>query len=193
VASNTSYEARYTKPKLREAIKEELKRSAKGGRPGQWSARKSQLLVKEYERRGGGYRKGANREAARSLHAWTEQEWQTDDGRANARRGQSTKRYLPKEAWARLTPAERKQAERTKKRGERDGAKRTRWPAPVRRVMRSIARDNDKRRGDDRKADLYLRAKELGVRGRSTMTKEELRRAIRRAERRPRASCPRAS
>ena len=53
---------KYTAPELRERIKEEIKESDKGGRPGQWSARKSQLLTREYERRGGGY-KGGNDES----------------------------------------------------------------------------------------------------------------------------------
>ncbi len=48
-------ENKYTKPELREKIKQELMQSDKGGKKGQWSARKSQLLVKEYEKQGGGY------------------------------------------------------------------------------------------------------------------------------------------
>jgi len=49
-------EEKYTDSELREKIKEEIKASDKGGEPGQWSARKSQLLVKEYEKAGGGYK-----------------------------------------------------------------------------------------------------------------------------------------
>ena len=44
---------KYTDPELREQIKEEIKESDKGGKKGQWSARKSQLLTREYEKRGG--------------------------------------------------------------------------------------------------------------------------------------------
>ena len=46
-------EVKYMDPELRERLKEEIKASDKGGEPGQWSARKSQLLVKEYEKAGG--------------------------------------------------------------------------------------------------------------------------------------------
>jgi len=46
----------YTKPALRKRIFERVKASSKGGRPGQWSARKSQFLAKEYKAKGGGYR-----------------------------------------------------------------------------------------------------------------------------------------
>jgi len=48
----------YTKPKLRESIKDRVMASSKGGKPGQWSARKAQLLSQEYEKKGGGYSGG---------------------------------------------------------------------------------------------------------------------------------------
>jgi len=46
----------YTKPALRKRIFEKIKSGSKGGKPGQWSARKSQMLAKEYKDQGGGYR-----------------------------------------------------------------------------------------------------------------------------------------
>ncbi|MFP4008355.1 MAG: hypothetical protein ACLFV6_10185, partial [Spirulinaceae cyanobacterium] len=64
-------EQKYTQPQLRQQIKDELMHSDKGGKPGQWSARKSQLLVQEYEKQGGGYQ-GEKDEAAKSLEAWTQ-------------------------------------------------------------------------------------------------------------------------
>lgn len=45
----------YTKPNLRKKLFEKIKASNKGGKPGQWSARKAQFLAKEYEEAGGGY------------------------------------------------------------------------------------------------------------------------------------------
>lgn len=47
----------YTKPAMRKRIFERIKRGTKGGRAGQWSARKAQLLAKEYKKAGGGYKK----------------------------------------------------------------------------------------------------------------------------------------
>jgi hypothetical protein len=47
----------YTKPTLRKQIFERIKSGSKGGSPGQWSARKSQLLAVEYKKAGGGYKK----------------------------------------------------------------------------------------------------------------------------------------
>lgn len=42
-------------PALWEQVKAEMRAGDKGGRPGQWSARKAQMSVQEYKRRGGGY------------------------------------------------------------------------------------------------------------------------------------------
>lgn len=46
----------YTKPGMRKALFNKIKAGTKGGDPGEWSARKSQLLAMKYKARGGGYR-----------------------------------------------------------------------------------------------------------------------------------------
>lgn len=46
----------YTKPGMRKALFERIKAGGKGGRPGQWSARKAQMLASEYKAKGGGYK-----------------------------------------------------------------------------------------------------------------------------------------
>ena len=46
----------YTKPTMRKALFNRIKAGGKGGRPGQWSARKAQMLAKRYKAAGGGYR-----------------------------------------------------------------------------------------------------------------------------------------
>ena len=46
----------YTKPTMRKALFNRIKAGGKGGRPGQWSARKAQMLAKQYKSKGGGYR-----------------------------------------------------------------------------------------------------------------------------------------
>jgi hypothetical protein len=46
----------YTKPSMRKRIFNEIKAGGKGGNPGQWSARKAQMLAKRYKDAGGGYR-----------------------------------------------------------------------------------------------------------------------------------------
>jgi hypothetical protein len=45
----------YTKPSMRKRIFEKVKASSKGGKPGQWSARKAQMVAREYKAKGGGY------------------------------------------------------------------------------------------------------------------------------------------
>ena len=44
---------KYTDPKLRDQVKEEIQQGDKGGKPGQWSARKAQFMASEYKKRGG--------------------------------------------------------------------------------------------------------------------------------------------
>jgi hypothetical protein len=46
----------YTKPGMRKSLFERIKAGDKGGRPGQWSARKAQMLASEYKAKGGKYR-----------------------------------------------------------------------------------------------------------------------------------------
>lgn len=46
----------YTKPTMRKRLFEKIKASSKGGKPGQWSARKAQMLAKQYKAGGGGYK-----------------------------------------------------------------------------------------------------------------------------------------
>jgi len=46
----------YTKPTMRKSLFNKIKAGGKGGAPGQWSARKAQMLAKQYKDAGGGYR-----------------------------------------------------------------------------------------------------------------------------------------
>jgi len=46
----------YTKPGMRKSLFESIKAGGKGGAPGQWSARKAQLLAAKYKKAGGGYK-----------------------------------------------------------------------------------------------------------------------------------------
>jgi len=45
----------YTKPAMRKRLFRKILRGSKGGRAGQWSARKAQMLAREYKAKGGGY------------------------------------------------------------------------------------------------------------------------------------------
>jgi len=46
----------YTKPTMRKRLFEKIKAGSKGGAAGQWSARKAQMLAKQYKAQGGGYK-----------------------------------------------------------------------------------------------------------------------------------------
>jgi hypothetical protein len=73
-----SQENKYTKPELRESIKDRVMAGSKGGKPGQWSARKAQLVASEYKEAGGGY-KGDKGEKQKSLEKWGKESWMTKD------------------------------------------------------------------------------------------------------------------
>ena len=51
-------DSKYTKPGVRERIKDRVMKGTKGGKAGQWSARKAQLVASEYKKAGGGYKGG---------------------------------------------------------------------------------------------------------------------------------------
>jgi hypothetical protein len=121
-----NWKKKYTDPDLRARLKDEVVAADKGGKPGQWSARKAQLLKAEYERAGGGYL-GEKDATQQHLSEWSSEDWQTSDGSATARtgspeeRGGASKRYLPKEAWEQLSEEEKAATNAAKAAGSADG------------------------------------------------------------------------
>jgi Family of unknown function (DUF5872) len=109
----------YTKPELRERIKNQVMAGSKGGKPGQWSARKAQLVAQKYEAAGGGYT-GSKTKEQKKLSKWTKEKWQTSDKKPADRPGGTT-RYLPKKAWDKLSPAEKAATNKKKQEGSRAG------------------------------------------------------------------------
>jgi hypothetical protein len=101
----------YTRPDLRDRLKRKIMAGSKGGNPGQWSARKAQLLAAEYERAGGGY-SGKRSASQRSLSKWTKQDWRTKSGKPSLKTGE---RYLPAAAITALTSAEYAETSRAKR------------------------------------------------------------------------------
>jgi hypothetical protein len=106
----------YTDNAKRERIKNRIMAGSKGGKPGQWSARKAQLLAQEYKKAGGGYT-GAKTKKQKSLSKWTKQKWRTSDGS----KSEGKKRYLPDKAWKNMTAAEKRATNRVKAKGNREG------------------------------------------------------------------------
>lgn len=107
----------YTKPELRERIKDRVMAGSDGGKPGQWSARKAQLVAQKYEAAGGGY-SGAKTGAQKSLTKWTGEKWGTKSGKPS---GETGERYLPEKARNALSPAEYAATTKAKREGTAKG------------------------------------------------------------------------
>ena len=173
-----NYEEKYTKPDLRRQIKAELMQSDKGGKLGQWSARKSQLLVQEYEKQGGGYKQDQKDDAAKSLEEWGEQDWQTQGGEEQARQDGKTKRYLPKAVWERLSESEKQEAEQIKQKASRQGQQYVEWTPAIKQAMAETGYSDRDDSNQPTKQELYQEAQELDIDGRSKMNKQDLVEAI---------------
>ena len=96
-----------------------VKAGSKGGKPGQWSARKAQIATLRYKKSGGGYR-GPKTKAQKSLTKWTSEKWRTSDGKPAIREG-GTRRYLPEKAWNRLSAGEKAATNKAKVEGSKKG------------------------------------------------------------------------
>lgn len=153
-------------PALWEKVKEEVTAGAKGGKKGQWSARKAQLAVAEYKKRGGGYT-GA-RDDDNALRQWTEEEWDTKSGK---RSGDTGERYLPKKARAALSDEDYARTTARKRADTRKGRQFSAQPDDIA-DKAAAARDHRTR------ADLYAEARKRGIAGRSGMNKAQLREAL---------------
>lgn len=111
----------YTKPALRKRIVSQVKAGSKGGKPGQWSARKAQIVADRYERAGGGY-SGSKTSAQKSLSKWTKEDWGTKSGKPSTQGPKATgERYLPKKAIKSLSASEYKATSDKKRAGTRAG------------------------------------------------------------------------
>lgn len=111
----------YTKPSLRKRIVSEVKAGDKGGRPGQWSARKAQIAAQRYENSGGGYT-GSRSSSQKSLSKWTREEWGTKSGKPSVQGSKATgERYLPKKAIQSLSKSEYDATSRKKREGTKQG------------------------------------------------------------------------
>lgn len=82
-------------------------------------------MASEYKKRGGSYttdKETGQDESQKHLSQWTEEEWQTKEGNANAAKDNGTrKRYLPKKAWEAMSEDEKEETEARKEEGEKQG------------------------------------------------------------------------
>lgn len=104
---------------------------SKGGKPGQWSARKAQLLAQAYKKAGGGYL-GSKTTAQKSLSKWTKEKWGTKSGKPSIQGPKATgERYLPAKARKALTSQEYAKTTAAKKAGMRSGKQFVKQPKAI--------------------------------------------------------------
>jgi hypothetical protein len=105
---------------MRKGLFEKIKAGGKGGAPGQWSARKAQMLAKEYKAKGG--RVLVVKAPQKSLKKWGDEDWGTKSGKPSTQGPKATgERYLPKKARESLSAAEYAATSRAKREGTRKG------------------------------------------------------------------------
>ena len=155
-------------PALWERIKEKVTRGSKGGKPGQWSARKAQMAVQEYKKAGGGYK--GKKDPDNHLQQWEGEEWGTKSGRDSLETGE---RYLPKAARETLSDEEYKRTTKKKRADLKRGKQHSKQPEDV------AAKAADARHTKPAtKASLLAKARKLNIPGRSKMNKAQLERAV---------------
>lgn len=114
--------AKKANPRLWEEVKRKVTLGSKGGRPGQWSARKAQIAVAEYKRRGGKYI--GSKGNSNSLTNWTKEDW--------GYVGEPKKsRYLPKKALDALSKGEKAATSRAKNKGTKEGKQFVKQPRKI--------------------------------------------------------------
>ncbi|MCC0807924.1 hypothetical protein FPV16_17200 [Methylobacterium sp. W2] len=168
--------AEKTDPKLWDRIKSEVTASDKGGRPGQWSARKAQAATKAYKEAGGGYK--GKKSDENSLTQWSNEEWDTKSGKPS---GETGERYLPKKARSSLSKDEYDRSTRKKRADTKEGKQFSSQPKDVAEKSASARKAGAKQgkaSGGPTKAELMQKAKSANIRGRSTMSKGELEKAL---------------
>ncbi len=162
--------AKKTDPKLWEKVKEEVVASDKGGKPGQWSARKAQLAVHEYKDEGGGYE--GKKDPDNHLAQWTKEEWGTKSGKKSEDTGE---RYLPKKAREKMSDADYKKSSAKKRADTEKGKQFSAQP------KHAAAVTKEARLEELSVAELKKKAAVHKIEGRSKMKKAELVQALERA------------
>ena len=161
--------AEKTNPKLWDKVKTEVTKSDKGGKPGQWSARKAQMSTQEYKKEGGSYE--GPKTDDNHLTQWIKEEWGTKSG---AESGESGERYLPKKARKHLSDAE---YERTTAKKRSDTAEGKQFSAQPKDVAVKTAQDRTTGHSTTR-TELLKDAASKNIAGRSKMKKAELEKAL---------------
>jgi hypothetical protein len=164
--------AKKTNPKLWETVKAKVTKGSKGGKPGEWSARKAQMAVAEYKKKGGGYE--GTKSAGNHLQQWQDEDWGTKSGKKSGATGE---RYLPRKSREALTEGEYKRSTEKKQADTRKGKQFSKQPRDVAKKA-AAARKSVGKASAMTKLQLMARARKQNIQGRSRMTKAELERAL---------------
>lgn len=164
--------AKRADPELWDKVKAEVTAGDKGGEAGQWSARKAQMAVQEYKKRGGKY--VGKKDADNSLAQWGKEDWGTKSGERSTDTGE---RYLPKKAREALSDEEYRKTTAKKRADKRAGKQHSAQPKRVAKKA-ALYRDGHGAHGEKIKADLVEEAKRKGLRGYSRLTKDQLGRQL---------------
>lgn len=154
-------------PKLWEKVKEEVEAGDKGGKPGQWSARKAQLAVHDYKEAGGEYE--GEKSADNHLSQWTKEEWNTKSGAKSEDTGE---RYLPKNAREKMSDADYQESSDQKRADTAKGKQHSKQPE------HAAATTKEARLEEMSVADLRKKAASAKIEGRSKMSKAQLIKAL---------------
>ena len=173
--------AKKTDPKLWDKTKEKVTKSDKGGKAGQWSARKAQLATQEYKKAGGGY--AGKKTDDNHLKQWTDEEWDTKSGKES---GETGERYLPKKARESVSDEQYDRSTQKKRSDTAKGKQFSKQPKDVAKKAAAARKSPGKSSGKsakksasgETKADLMKKAKAQNVAGRSKMSKAELEKAV---------------
>ena len=103
-----------------------VKAGSKGGRPGQWSARKAQIATKRYKAAGGRY--SGKKSSKNKLRKWGKQKWRTKSGKKSSETGE---RYLPEKAIKSLSASEYAATTRAKREGTKKGKQYVKQPKRI--------------------------------------------------------------
>lgn len=118
-----------TKESMWKRIVASVKAGSKGGRPGQWSARKAQLATARYKKAGGGYK--GKKSSSNKLSKWSKQKWdyvsKGDKKKPKSKRG----RYLPESVRKSLTASEKASTNKRKRAASAKGKQKAKYSKKI--------------------------------------------------------------
>ena len=132
------------------AIRRKLKKkimaqNIMGTKAGQWSARKSQELKRQYEesceKKGLKPYKGKKTEKQKDLSKWSKQDWTTKSGKPSSQTGE---RYLPKKAIKALTDEEYKKTSAKKRKDTKKGKQFSDQPKSIAKKVKKYRAESSK-------------------------------------------------